>query len=42
MEKYSDVLRRLADMLDDNYKENLHDVCRQLTKMVLSMLGVAV
>jgi hypothetical protein len=42
MEKYSDVLRRLADMLDEDYRTNLHEVCRQLSKMVLSMLGVAV
>ena len=42
MEKYSDVLRRLADMLDDDFHKNVHQVCRELSKMVLSMLGVAV
>lgn len=41
VEKYSDSLRRLADMLDQDYK-NLHEVCRELSKMILSMLGVAV
>lgn len=42
MEKYSDVLRRLADMLDDDYSKNIHHVCRELSKMILSMLGGAV
>jgi hypothetical protein len=42
MEKYSDVLRRLADMLDDDYIKNAHEVCRQLSKLILSILGVAV
>ena len=42
MEKYSDVLRKLADMLDDDYRKNVHHVCRELSKIMLSMLGVAV
>jgi hypothetical protein len=42
METYADALRKLADMLDDDFSANVHDVCRQLSRMVLSMLGVAV
>ena len=42
METYADTLRKLADLLDDDYQRNLHEVCRKLSKMVLSMLGVAI
>jgi hypothetical protein len=42
METYADALRKLADMLDSDYRANVHNVCRQLSQIILSMLGVAV
>jgi hypothetical protein len=42
MDTYANGLRKLADMLDSDYRANVHEVCRQLSQMILSMLGVAV
>lgn len=38
MEKYSDILRRLAAELDDDWAANSADVCRELQGLVVEML----
>jgi len=42
MDTYANELRKLADMLDDDYSANVHKVCKELSQIILSMLGVAV
>ncbi len=38
MDKYSDILRRLADLLDDNFGKNLESVMKELSDLLKYML----
>ena len=38
MEKYTDILRKLADKLDDDWAANVVSVCRELLTLVVDML----
>jgi hypothetical protein len=38
MEKYSDILRRLADSLDDNFSKNLEVVMKEISDLLKYML----
>lgn len=40
MEKYSDVLRRLAQRLDDDFKGNIRDVVDELFYTLRSLVKI--
>lgn len=41
MEKYSDMLRSLANQLDEDYDENFQMVCETLLEVVISEMTIS-